>query len=198
MKKSLGARTIIFPTPVLIVATYDPAGRPNAMAAAWGGICCSDPPCVAVSLREATYTYGNLMARKAFTINIPSEEYLREADYLGLVSGRNVEKFPAAGLTPAPGKSVDAPVIEEFPLVLECALLKSVRIGLHTQFIGEIKDVRAETAVLDAGGNPGIGLVKPLIFDPAGRAYYGIGPRLGQAFAAGKSIGAPPAKEGRC
>ena len=88
MKKSFGAKTLVFPTPTWIVGTYDKDGRPNVMAAAWGGICCSDPPCIAVSLRKATYTYRALMSRKAFTVNVPSESQVKEADYFGLVSGR--------------------------------------------------------------------------------------------------------------
>ncbi|MBM4093299.1 MAG: flavin reductase family protein, partial [Planctomycetes bacterium] len=77
MKKSLGAQTLVFPTPTWIVGTYGPDGRPNIMTAAWGGICCSDPPCVAVSLRKATYTYGSLMARRAFTLSVPSESQVK-------------------------------------------------------------------------------------------------------------------------
>ena len=71
MNKSLGAKTLIYPAPVLVVGTYDKAGKPNVMTASWGGICCSQPPCIAVSLRKATYSYNNILERKAFTISIP-------------------------------------------------------------------------------------------------------------------------------
>ena len=100
MKRSLGAKTLLYPTPVLVVGTYDKNGRPNVMTAAWGGICCSRPPCVTVSLREATYSHGNIVARKAFTISIPSEDQVKHADYFGMVCGRNVDKFAESGLTP--------------------------------------------------------------------------------------------------
>ena len=109
MKKSLGAQTLVFPTPTWIVGTYDKDNRPNAMTAAWGGICCSDPPCIAVSLRKATYTYGSLMERKAFTVSVPSESHVKEADYFGLVSGRDTDKFPATCLAPVRSGLVDAP-----------------------------------------------------------------------------------------
>ena len=89
MKKSLGAKTLAYPTPVWLVGTYDPEGRPNVMTAAWAGICCSKPPCLAVSLRKATYSYGNIVARQAFTISIPSEAHVKEADYVGIASGRD-------------------------------------------------------------------------------------------------------------
>ena len=99
MKKSLGPKTLLYPTPVWVVGTYDKDEKPNVMTIAWGGICCSKPPCVTISLRKATYSYGNIVERKAFTINIPSEVHCREADYFGLVSGKNEDKFTASGLT---------------------------------------------------------------------------------------------------
>jgi flavin reductase (DIM6/NTAB) family NADH-FMN oxidoreductase RutF len=186
MKKTLGAQTIVFPTPVFIVGTYDTNGVPNAAAAAWGGICCSNPPCVSISLREVTYTYGNIMERKAFTVSIPSQKHLAAADYFGLVSGRNENKFKSAGLTPEKSALVDAPYVNEFPFVLECSLLQSVEAGLHTLFIGQIKDVKAEEDVLTKDGNPDIEKIQPLIFNPATRTYYGIGKYLGDAFSIGK------------
>lgn len=188
MKKSLGAKTIVFPTPVFIIGTYDKSGKPNAMAVAWGGICCSDPACVSISLREATYTYGNIMEKKAFTISIPSEKHIKEADYFGIVSGRKEDKFSSAGLTPVKSELVDAPYVKEFPFVLECALLQSVKIGLHTLFVGQIKDVKADEEVLIRGELPDIDKIKPLIFNPANRTYYGVGKYLNDAFSVGKAI----------
>jgi flavin reductase (DIM6/NTAB) family NADH-FMN oxidoreductase RutF len=188
MKKSIGAKTIVFPTPVFVVGSYDKSGIPNAMVVAWGGICCSKPPCIAISLREATYTYGNIMARKAFTISIPSEKYIKEADYFGIVSGRTENKFAATKLTPVKGDLVDAPYVKEFPFILECSVIKIVPLGLHTLFIGEIKDVKVDEAVLGKDGAPDIKKIQPMIFDPANRAYYGVGEYLGDAFSEGKKI----------
>jgi flavin reductase (DIM6/NTAB) family NADH-FMN oxidoreductase RutF len=186
VKRSLGAKTIIYPTPVLVVGTYDKSGKPNAMTAAWAGICCSLPPCIGVSLRKATYTYGNIMERKAFTLSVPSEDYIKQADYLGMASCRDEDKFVAAGLTPVKGEKVDAPYVGEFPLVLECRLLQAVEIGLHTQFIGEILDVKADEGALDKNGLPDIEKVRPAIFAPESRGYYGVGKHLGEAFSIGK------------
>jgi len=188
VKESIGAKTIIYPTPVLVIGTYDKAGKPNVMTAAWAGICCSAPPCVGVSLRKATYSYGNIMERKAFTVNVPSENYAREADYFGIVSGRDVDKLSKAGLTPVRSEVVDAPYIKEFPLVLECRLLQAVEIGLHTQFIGEIMDVKAESDMLGEDDLPDIKKVKPIIFAPESRKYYGTGKLLGKAFSIGKEL----------
>ncbi len=186
MKESIGAKTIIYPTPVLVIGTYDKDGRPNAMTAAWAGICCSAPPCVGVSLRKATYSYGNIMERKAFTVNLPSESYAREADYFGIASGRDEDKLSRSGLTPVRSDIVDAPFIKEFPLVLECRLLQTVEIGLHTQFIGEIMDVKAEEGILGDDDLPDIEKVKPMSFVPESRKYYGIGRLIGKAFSIGR------------
>jgi flavin reductase (DIM6/NTAB) family NADH-FMN oxidoreductase RutF len=189
MKKSFGAKTLVLPTPVWVVGSYDRQGKPNVMAVAWGGICCSIPPCVAVSLRKATYSYGNIVERKAFTVNVPSEAHAREADYVGTASGRNADKFAATGLTPVKSGLVDAPYVAEFPLVLECRLLRAVEIGLHTQFIGEILDVKADESVLDEKGLPDIEKVKPMVYSPEAGKYHGIGNGLGKAYSIGKTIG---------
>ena len=189
MKKSIGPRTMAFPTPVWVVGTYDQDGKPNAMTAAWASICCSKPPAIGVSLRKATYSYGNLVAHQAFTVSVPSEAHVREADYFGMATGRDVNKFAAARLTPAASTLVDAPFVAEFPLVLECKLIHTLEIGLHTLFIGEILDVKADVDVLGDKGFPDIEKVRPIIFGPEIRTYHGIGRYLGQAFAVGKDIG---------
>ncbi len=187
MKRSIGAKTIVFPAPVFIVGTYDKEGRPNAMNAAWGGICCSQPPCIYVSLREATYTFGNILHRKAFTVSIPSERYAKEADHFGLVSGRNEDKFAATGLTPVKSDMVDAPYVGEFPFIVECVLYKTVPLGLHTQFIGEVKDVKADETALRPDGVPDLEKIKPFSFNPADGGYYAVRGFLGKAFSIGRS-----------
>ena len=188
MKRSLGAKSTIYPAPVFVVGTYDQSGKPNVMTAAWAGICCSNPPCVAISLRPATYTYGNIVKREAFTISIPSEAYIKETDFFGISSGKEVDKFAATGLTSVGSDIVDAPYVEEFPFVLECRLRHTIEIGLHTQFIGEIIDIKADEAMLDEKGVPAIEKVKPVLFAPEMQAYYGVGNFLGKAFSIGKKF----------
>ena len=188
MKRSLGAKTWVYPTPVFVVGTYDQRGRPNVMTASWGGICCSQPPCVAVSLRKATYSHGNIVARRAFTISLPSARQVSQADYFGTASGRDVDKFAATKLTPVRSERVDAPYVGEFPLVLECRLLHTFELGLHTQFVGEILDVKVEDYVLGPDGQPEMGRVRPFIYDSARQEYHGIGRLIGKAFSAGKEL----------
>jgi flavin reductase (DIM6/NTAB) family NADH-FMN oxidoreductase RutF len=188
MKKSLGAKTLLYPTPVCVIGTYDLSGKPNVMTAAWVGICCSSPPCVAVSLRKATYSFGNIMARKAFTVCLPSEEYAKHADYFGMVSGRDIDKFSASGLTPQKSKIVDAPLVKEFPVAMECRLHSSLEIGLHTEFIGEILDVEVNETCLDKDGQPDIEKIRPILFSPEGRKYNGVGRFIGKAFSLGREL----------
>jgi len=187
MKKSIGAKTIVYPTPVFIIGTYDKNGKPNAMNVAWGGISCSSPPCVSISVREATYTHGNIVNKKAFSVNIPSQTYIKEADYFGIASGKNEDKFAATGLTPVKSELVDAPYIKEFPLTLECKLVNTTELGLHTHFTGEIMDVKVDENLLDKG-NPDIEQIKPFLYDPSSSTYYSIGKQLEKAFSVGKDI----------
>ena len=188
MKQSLGAKTLIYPTPVLVVGSYDADGEPNVMTAAWGGIACSKPPCVSVSLRAATATHGNIVARKAFTISLPNGAQVAAADYFGLVSGRKVDKFAATGLTPARSELVDAPYVAEFPLVVECEVTEVHELGLHTQFIGEVKDVKIDEACLDDDGHIDVGKLDPLAFAPDTGAYFVLGALAGRAYSVGKTF----------
>ncbi|MFH1922470.1 MAG: flavin reductase family protein [Planctomycetota bacterium] len=192
MKKSIGAKTLVYPTPIWVVGTYDKDGTPNVATVAWGGICCSKPPCIAISLRKATYSYGNIVERKAFTVGVPSETHVKEVDYFGIASGREVDKLAAAGLTPVRSEVVDAPYVAEFPLVLECTLLHTLEIGLHTQFVGEILDVKADEDVLGEKGRPAIEKVRPFLFAPGEHTYHGIGRCLGKAFSIGKAVQQAP------
>ncbi|WP_292518906.1 flavin reductase family protein [Methanoculleus sp.] len=187
-KQSIGPRTLLYPHPDLIIGTYGSDGRPDVMAAAWGGICSSRPPAVAVSIQKVRQTYENLMREREFTISIPSVDYVREADYFGIVSGRDTDKFAATGLTPVKSDLVNAPYVGEFPVVLECRLLQTVEIGMHTQFIGEILDVKVDESVLGEDGKPDIEKVRPFAYDSMRQEYYGSGSVLAKAFSVGKEL----------
>lgn len=108
MKRSLGAKTITHIDPVWMIGTYGSDGKSNVADIAWGGICCSKPPCVAISLRKATYSYGNIVECKAFMVNVPSEKYVKEVDYFDTISGRDADKFKETGLTSVKSELVDA------------------------------------------------------------------------------------------
>ncbi len=188
MKKSLGARTLAFPLPAFLVGSYDSAGRPNIMTAAWGGIACSDPPCLAVAIQPPRYTFDSIMASQAFTVSIPGSRLAAAADYAGLVSGRREDKFVRAGLTPVKSDLVNAPYVGECPVVIECQLYKTLELGSHTLFVGRIVDVKAEEG-LEAASGGGLDPVKvdPLIFNVGGD-YHRIGASVGRAFSIGKTL----------
>jgi flavin reductase (DIM6/NTAB) family NADH-FMN oxidoreductase RutF len=188
MKKSLGPGTLAQPTPVWVVGSFDAAGKPNMMTIAWGGICCSKPPCVAVSVRRERHTYDAVMLRRAFTVSIPSQMHAQEADYVGMVSGAKADKFAATGFTAITSELVDAPFVQEFPVVLERRLLQALDLGAHTQFIGEILDVKAEESVLGADGHIDLTLLRPLVYSPGVSRYYTVGEFLAKGFSVGKDI----------
>ena len=186
MKRSLGARAAAYLLPVFVVGTYDRTGKPDAMVAAWGGICSSDPPSIALSIRPSRYTYRNLMDRQAFTVSVPSVHYLAEADFFGITSGVDTDKFAITGLTPQRAEFVDAPSVAEFPVVLECRVTKQIKIGAHTQFIGEIMDVKIDESMLDTDGKPDLARLQLIGFDVFRSGYYTTGPVIGKAFSAGR------------
>lgn len=170
-KVSLGTKHVT-PVPVWVVGTYDSNGKPNVMTAAWAGICSSNPPSVYVALRKATYTHGNISLKKAFTVNLPSSSQIKETDYFGMVSGKDTDKFKASSMTPVKAEFVDAPYVKEFPLILECQLIKTVENGSHTIFIGEIKDVKADEAILGNNSSLNLSLLSPVFYSPSDRNYY--------------------------
>lgn len=188
-KRSFGPKTMVFPHPVFVIGSYGADGRPNIATASWAGICCSQPPAVAVSWRPSRLTYENVMARRAFTVNIPGTAHARHADFAGIHSGRGVDKFAALGLTAVASPWVDAPAVAEFPVTLHCRLLHSFELGCHTQLVGEILELEVEEAALDEQGRPDIRRIDPLIYASGDRGYYGVGAFVAPAFSVGKQEG---------
>ena len=183
----LKPNTILHPHPVLIVGTYGEDGKPNLMTSAWGGICCSIPPCVAVSLREATLTYHNILYSQAFTVGIPSRTQVEIADYVGIVSGRDHDKFKDTGLTVLKSELVNAPLAGELPYSLECRLVQHHPIGRHTLFVGEIMGINAHEDVLGANGLPDIEKVQAILWGGMGNShYFVVGENIAKAFSVGK------------
>lgn len=181
----LGPTPLAYPLPAFLVGTYDTEGRANIMTAAWGGICCSEPPCIAVSIRPERHSHEALMARKAFTVNVPSVALAGKVDFAGMASGKKHDKFMELSLTAEASRHVDAPCVDQCPLVLECRLLQSIPLGSHTQFIGEILNVSLLEVCLDAG-TPDIQKIDPLLYDGGQKRYHCIGEPVGRAFSLGK------------
>ncbi len=185
MKRSLGTGPLPLPAPVWVVGTYDQDGRPNVMTASWVGVCCSRPPCVAVSVRKTRYTYEAIVARRAFTINVPSRAHAKAVDYIGIASGRDEDKLARAGLTAVASDLVDAPYVAEFPIVIECRLHETVEIGSHTQFIGEIVDIKVDEDMLGPNGRPDGGKLQLYVWLDD---YRAVGELVAEAFSVGKEM----------
>lgn len=182
MHKSIGPQTILHPHPVLLIGSYDAEGAANMATASWTGICCSKPPCMAVSLRQATKTSHNIMQARAFTAAIPTVDQVRIADFCGVVSGRDVDKFAETGLTLVRSELVNAPYAAEMRVVLECDVVHTFDLGLHTQFVGQIRDLKADPVVLGDNGLPDIAKLRPLVYATGNKAYFAIGEMLYPGF----------------
>ena len=180
-RTNFGAKPIMFPQPVLIIATYDENGVPNAMNAAWG--ITTDFKEITISLSKHKTT-DNLMARKAFTVSMATEDTVVACDYVGIESANNVpDKFEKAGFHATKSAFVDAPLIDELPMALECTV-KSYEDGI---LIGEIVNVSADDSVITDGAIDPKKL-RPITFDPANNAYIGLGEKVGNAFKDGSAL----------
>jgi flavin reductase (DIM6/NTAB) family NADH-FMN oxidoreductase RutF len=186
MKKSLGAKPLAFPSPAWLVGTYDAEGKPNIMTAAWAGVLASEPPCLGVSIRPPRHTHAAILARGGFTVSFPSSNLAVAVDYAGIVSGKGHDKFQVAGLTPVKAPKVDAPYVSECQVVAECRLHKTLELGTHTLFVGEVLDVLADEE-LQAAGHLDILKIDPIVFNSGGD-YHKVGPPVGKAFSIGKTL----------
>lgn len=180
MRKKLNLTEGIFPMPVLMVATYNDDGSVNVMNAAWGTM--QERDHVALNLTESHRTVKNIKARGAFTVSIADAAHVVEADYFGVVSGnREPGKFARSGLTAEKSSLVDAPVINEFPLCLECEFVEYQSNEYGVGVIGKVVGVTADERVMD-GDKVDMSLVDAIAFDPYTHGYYRVAERVGEAF----------------
>ena len=184
MRKNFGQQTWMYPMPVLIIGSYDGSGKADAMNAAWGGI--YDGNQVIISLSADHKTTKNILEKKAFTVSFADAAHAAAADYVGLVSGSNTpDKMERAGFHTVRSAFVDAPVIEELPMTLECRLVKVTEDG---NVIGEIVNVSAEERILDESGRIDPAKLQPIVFDPVHNAYLKLGEKAGNAFRDGLAL----------
>ncbi|MDO5378349.1 MAG: flavin reductase family protein [Clostridia bacterium] len=185
MRKDFGAKPWLYPLPVLIVGSYDAQGRPDAMNAAWGGIYESDQ--VILCLSEGHKTTKNIKARGAFTVSIADRAHLVQADYVGMVSANAApDKMERSGLHSEKSAHVDAPLFDEFPMALECRLVK---VGEDGHIIGEIVNVSADERILGEDGQIDADKLEPISFDAVHRTYRVLGETVGNAFSDGAALG---------
>lgn len=185
MKKSISPVPLLYPNPVLLICTYGDDGRPDAMAASWAGICCSEPPCISLGIQKSRRTWENIKDKGEFMVCIPPETLLDETDFFGIASGKNLDKFVKTGLTPVQSEIIEAPYIEECPVAIACRVRNLMHIGSHTLIVGEILSILADEEVCGEDGIPDIEIIRPLLYDSLKKTYYRIGEPAGRAFSAG-------------
>ncbi|MBR7153007.1 MAG: flavin reductase family protein [Candidatus Methanomethylophilaceae archaeon] len=182
MKKSTGAASTVYPEPVFMVATYNDDGTPNAMAAAWGGI--ANDKLISICIDKGHRTAENVVKRGAFTVSMADEANIVACDYLGIVSGNDVpDKFARSGLHATRSDLVDAPVIDELCMCLECEVVDYV----DETLTGIIVDIKADESVL-TDGKIDVEKLKPVVYDPVAHTYRSIGGVVGRAFGDGKKL----------
>ena len=184
MRKNFGANTWVYPMPVLIVGTYDEQGTPNAMNAAWGGVYDTDQ--IMLCLSHSHKTTENIKKNGAFTVSFATAKTVESCDYVGMTSANKVpDKFEKAGFHATDSEFVNAPIIGELPMTLECKLIKFNEDGIC---IGEIVNISADESILDENGKIDVKKLDPIIYDGVTHAYWGFGEKVGQAFSDGKKI----------
>ena len=185
MRKNFGPKAMCYPMPVFIIGTYNADGTPNAMNAAWGGI--SEETEITICIDSEHKTAENLLSRKAFTVSMATAKMLNACDYVGIVSGNKVpDKFAKAGFHATQSQFVDAPLIDELPMTLECQVISY---DVETcRLVGRIVNVSADDSVLDTNGKVDPAKLQPITYDSMHHKYLMLGEAVGQAFHDGMSL----------
>ena len=187
MKKDLGVKPYTFPMPVLMIATYGEDGAVDVMNMAWGGVCAENM--VALNIDEDHKTSENIKKRGAFTLSIADVPHLKEADFFGIATGNKMpDKFERSGLHAAKSTRVDAPVVQEFPLTLECRVVELQNTSYGFRVLGEIVNVLADEAVLDEKGRVDPAKLNAFVFDQFQSGDYAVGEKVGQAWNSGAGL----------
>lgn len=187
MSKNLGVKPYLFPMPTYMIGTYNEDNSVDVMMMAWGGICAEDM--VALNLEEDHKTVANIKKRKAFTLAVPGTDTLKESDFLGIAtSNKMADKFERTGLHAVKSERVDAPVITEYPVTLECEVVEMQTQPYGLRVLGKIVNVIADEKVLDNKGNIDAGKLNAFAFDQMQNGYYAIGEKVGQAWHSGADL----------
>lgn len=185
MKKEIGVQPALYPMPVLMIATYNEDGTVDVMNMAWGGICARDM--VALNISRGHKTAKNLEARGAFTLSVADVAHLDESDYFGIASGNKVaDKFERTGMTATKSSRVDAPVVDQYPITLECSVVEMQEQPYGLRVLGKIENVLADDAVLNEDGKVDSVKLNAFAFDQFQSGYYALGEKVGQAWSNGK------------
>jgi len=185
MKIRLSAKPLLFPMPTPLIAA-EHAGERGLFTAAWIGMVSGTPPTIGIAIRSTRNTLRLIEASREFTVNVPCVGMEAAVDYCGIISGRDTDKFAAAGLTAAPAAIVSAPLVAECPFNIECRVVRILEMGEYRLVMGEIVETHAEERIVTPGGTSvDVGLLDPLVYIPGTREYRGLGPKLADAYSVG-------------
>lgn len=176
-KVKLPPSEALYPVPVVLVSCGD-MDKSNIITIAWCGIVCSNPPLISISVRPQRYSHDIISRSGSFVVNIPTEGLLEKTDFCGMVSGVSTDKFKACGFSKSPSTIVSSPLIEECPVNIECKVIKSLKLGVHDMFIGEILAVHADKDVLNKDGGIDYKKARPIVFNQG--EYWGLGKQMGR------------------
>jgi flavin reductase (DIM6/NTAB) family NADH-FMN oxidoreductase RutF len=179
-KKLLEPQTILFPLPAVMVSCQRKDGKPNIITLAWVGVVCSEPPMVGIAIRKGRYSHGIIKDSKEFVINVPTQKLLKATDFCGTKSGKNVDKFAETKLTPIKGEKVNAPLIKECPVNLECVVKQILELGSHDLFIGEIVATHIDSEFLNSSGKLDVGKMELFCYCPKAHEYRALSEALGK------------------
>ena len=187
MKKSLKLRAVVSPTPAIIAAAYDENGKTDACTLAFYTPTSHKPPCLTIAINATAKrkTLKSILSSGAFTVGYPSIEQAAEADWIGMASGYDHDKIAEVGWTTAKAEKVNAPVINELKLTVECKVVNTVTIGSHTQITGEVVNIQADESIIDERGKYDLAKLNPIIYDEEQFAYRTVGGKTADAFKAG-------------
>ncbi len=187
MKKTLKLRAVVSPTPAIIAAAYDENGKADACTLAFYTPTSHKPPCLTIAINATAKrkTLKSILNSGAFTVGYPSIEQVAEADWIGMASGYEHDKIAEVGWTTTKSEFVNAPIINELKLTIECRVVNTVTIGSHTQITGEIANIQADESILDERGRYDLAKLNPIIYDEEQFAYRTLGGKTANAFKAG-------------
>ena len=187
MKKSLKLRAVVSPTPAIIAAAYDGNGKADACTLAFYTPTSHKPPCLTIAINATAKrkTLKSILRSGAFTVGYPSIEQVAEADWIGMASGYEHDKIAEVGWTSSKAEKVNAPVINELKLTIECKVVNTVSVGSHTQITGEVVNIQADESIIDERGKYDLAKLNPIIYDEEQFAYRTVGGKTADAFKAG-------------
>jgi flavin reductase (DIM6/NTAB) family NADH-FMN oxidoreductase RutF len=177
MKVKKSPWTALFPCPVVLVTCVDSKGKPNIITLGWAGVVCSDPPMLGLGIRPHRYSYGLIEGSGEFVVNIPTVEIMRETDFCGMASGRDVDKFSETGLTAEPAEKVKPPLIRECPVNIECVVRDKLPLGVHHLFLGEVVCVHVDRDVLNEDERIDFSKISPFVYNQG--EYWSLQKKIG-------------------